>query len=78
LISSLLTVDKNKRLTAGQALGNKWMRVGDAVLAEQDLGVNLAKFKQFNAKRKFKAAVKTVMAAQKLTSLGLNFKQNLE
>ena len=35
-------------------------------------------FKKFNAKRKFKAAVSTVMAAQKLTSLGLEFKKHLD
>ena len=53
------------------------MKAGDDVLAHQDLGVNLAEFKKFNAKRKFKAAVKTVMATQKLSSLGLNFRKDL-
>ena len=43
----------------------------------QDLGVNLKEFKKFNAKRKFKAAVSTIIATQKLTSLGVDFKNNL-
>lgn len=69
LIRSLLTVDPKKRLTAEQALNHKWMAVSDDVLASMDLGANLTVLKRFNAKRKFKAAVKTVIATQKLTSL---------
>jgi calcium/calmodulin-dependent protein kinase I len=77
LIGALLTVDPNKRLTADSSLKNKWIKSDDASLAGNDLGVNLAEFKRFNAKRKFKAAVKTVMAANKLTSLGVDFKTHL-
>jgi calcium/calmodulin-dependent protein kinase I len=77
LISSLMTVDTRKRINADQALANKWMTGDAATLAANDLGTNLAVFKKFNAKRKFKAAVKTVMATQKLTSLGFNFKNDL-
>ena len=78
LISSLLTVNPGKRLDADAALKSKWVHAGDDVLACNDLGVNLEEFKRSNAKRKFKAAVKTVMATQKLTSLGLNLKKDLE
>jgi len=63
LISSLLTVDPTKRLTAKQALRNKWITGSDEKLAGKDLGKNLEEFKKFNAKRKFKAAVKGVIAA---------------
>ena len=78
LIRNLLTVSPAERRTAKDVLtSDTWMKAGDDVLAEQDLGVNLAEFKRFNAKRKFKAAVKTVMATQKLTSLGLNFTKDL-
>lgn len=78
LIRSLLTVDPKVRKNATQVIASdQWVNAGAEVLAEQDLGVNLQEMKKFNAKRKFKAAVKTVMAAQKLTSLGANFKQDL-
>jgi len=78
LIRCLLTVSPVERKTAAYVCqSDKWMKAGDDVLATNDLGVNLAEFKKFNAKRKFKAAVKTVMATQKLTSLGLNFKKDL-
>eukprot|EP00541_Cyclophora_tenuis_P014409 CAMPEP_0116562530 /NCGR_PEP_ID=MMETSP0397-20121206/12207_1 /TAXON_ID=216820 /ORGANISM="Cyclophora tenuis, Strain ECT3854" /LENGTH=355 /DNA_ID=CAMNT_0004088829 /DNA_START=88 /DNA_END=1155 /DNA_ORIENTATION=+ len=78
LISSLLTVSPLRRLSADDALENKWM-LGDASrLAGKDLGKNLEEFKKFNAKRKFKGAVKAVIASNKITSLGENFKMNLE
>ncbi|GKY97773.1 hypothetical protein MPSEU_000735500 [Mayamaea pseudoterrestris] len=69
LISSLLTVNVNNRLTADEALENQWILGDDAKLAQRDLGSNLQKFRNFNAKRKFRAAVSTVMAINKLNSL---------
>jgi calcium/calmodulin-dependent protein kinase I len=69
LISSLLTVSVTERLTADDALENQWILGDDAKLAQRDLGSNLQKFRNFNAKRKFRAAVSTVMAINKLNSL---------
>lgn len=60
LISSLLTVDPAKRLSAKEALSHKWMVADGKVLAAQDLGKNLDEFKKYNARRKFKGAVKAV------------------
>lgn len=78
LISSLLTVDPFRRLTAEEALANQWI-TGDASLLEgKDLGVNLQEFKKFNGKRKFKAAVNAVIARNKLVSLGENFQDLLK
>lgn len=77
LISSLLCLDPNTRLSAKEALKNKWILSDAATLEGKDLGANLAEFKKFNAKRKFKAAVKSVIAINKLTSLGLNFEHDL-
>lgn len=78
LIASLLTVDPSKRLTAEEALANEWI-TGDAdELAKKGLDKNLEEFKRFNAKRKFKAAVKSVIAINKLSSLGIDFKMNLD
>jgi calcium/calmodulin-dependent protein kinase I len=68
-IRCLLTLDPRKRLTASQALEHKWMTASDHILAEQDLGVNLTELKKFNAKRKWRAAVKTVVFSHKLISL---------
>jgi len=77
LISSLLTTDPDKRLDAQQALNNAWIQQDDASLEKKDLGVQLQEFKRFNAKRKFKAAVSTVLAVNKLQSLGKDFLKNL-
>jgi calcium/calmodulin-dependent protein kinase (CaM kinase) II/calcium/calmodulin-dependent protein kinase I len=68
-IESLLEVDPRKRLTAAEALEHEWMTTSGDLLANKDLGANLTELKRFNAKRKFKAAVKTIIATQKLTSL---------
>lgn len=60
LISSLMTVDPAKRLSAKEALEHKWMLADGKKLAAQDLGTNLAEFKKYNARRKFKGAVNAV------------------
>lgn len=78
LIRTLLVVKPGNRSSAEKALQNKWITVDDEQLAKYDLGVNLTEFKKFNAKRKLKAAVRAVMATQKLTSLGVDFKKHLE
>jgi len=78
LISSLLTVQPSKRLSASESLRHKWMVQDASVLEEQDLGTNLSELRKYNAKRKFKAAVHTVIMANKMTSLGEDFKKNLE
>lgn len=78
LIRSLLTVNPDERANANDALKNKWIGADASLLSGLDLGTNLAQFKKFNAKRKFKAAVSTVMAANKMQSLGINFKDNLD
>lgn len=77
LISSLLTVKMDKRLQADQSLNHSWIKQSDDTLVSQDLGANLEKFRAFNAKRKFRAAVKTVILTQKMNSLGVDFKKNL-
>ena len=74
LISKLLTVAPDKRFDAEAAIRDKWIGASAAALAGKDLGKSLKEFKKFNAKRKFKAAVKTVVAANKFQSLGLDFK----
>ena len=78
LISALLTVDPDKRYDGDQAMKNRWIGADAKKLAGQDLGQNLDQLKKFNAKRKFKAAVKTVVAVNKMQSLGMDFKMNLK
>jgi hypothetical protein len=62
-----------KRLTAEQALQNAWILGDDAKLASKDLGSNLNKLRNFNGKRKFRAAVSTIIAVNKLNLMGKEF-----
>jgi serine/threonine protein kinase len=78
LIKKLLTVNPSKRYDANGAMKNTWIGADASELSGQDLGVNLDQLKKFNAKRKFKAAVRTVIATNKLNSLGANFSKNLD
>lgn len=78
LISSLLNINPDTRLSATEALKNRWILSDAGDLEGKDLGANLEEFKKFNAKRKFKAAVKSVIAINKLSSLGLNLQSDLQ
>ncbi|CAM9885186.1 unnamed protein product [Ectocarpus sp. 6 AP-2014] len=69
LIKKMLTLDKDKRITAEQALEHPWV-VGDAAeLEKRDLGANMDKLRLFNARRKFKSAISSVIAAQALLNV---------
>lgn len=66
IIRRMLTLDVEQRITAKQALEHPWVRGDDATLAARDLGKNLEQLKLFNARRKFKSAISTVILAQRL------------
>ncbi|KAL3816468.1 hypothetical protein ACHAXA_009893 [Cyclostephanos tholiformis] len=69
LISGLLRVDANARLSALDALGSNWIsQVSDESLELNDMGMNLIEMRKFNGKRKFRAAVASVIAVNKLRS----------
>ena len=64
LIKSMLTVNPRERISCKEALeNNQWLGAKKSTLAKKDLGKNLEEFKKFNAKRKFRAAVQGVVAA---------------
>lgn len=69
LIRGLLTVDHNKRLTVQQALEHPWLGKTPEELAAHSLDTNLATLRKFQATRKWKAAVHTVMAANRMRNL---------
>ncbi|CAM9277638.1 unnamed protein product, partial [Ascophyllum nodosum] len=60
LIRRLLTVDPKKRLTAAQAVSHPWLFSREDDLVSHNLGVNLEQLKLFNARRKLRAAIKSV------------------
>lgn len=72
-VTGLLTLNPRERLTAERALQHPWLNAADAELLDQDLAASLQEFKRFNAKRKFRAAVNMLIAAQKLADITTGF-----
>ena len=69
LISKLLVLDVNARLTVDQALSHAWIRKSDKELAERNLEVNLTELKKYQANKRFKKAANTIIATQKFKNL---------
>ena len=67
LISNLLTVNTEYRLTAEQALDGKWFKIKDDVLQRRDLSPSLSEIKKFHAKRKLKSAMHAIHWATNAT-----------
>jgi len=65
-IDALLNSDPRKRLTCAQALSHRWMVASGDVLAAQSLVGTQQKLQNFNAKRKFRAAVKSLIAVNRI------------
>lgn len=59
----MLTVDPDDRITAEQALEHPWVLSGDDELAESILGASLQRMRVFNARRKFKSAINSIVLA---------------
>jgi len=68
-IRKLLVPNPKKRLSAAQAMRHPWLIKGDHDLVERNLNLALANLKGFNAKRRFKAAAKTIITARRLSRL---------
>lgn len=77
LISSMLTVDPEKRITATDALNSPWINAGQRDLDSHQLSDNMQDLIALkDAKLKMKNAVNTIVAAQKLHSLGGGLRAN--
>ena len=61
LIRNLLVVKPDKRFTAAQALNHTWLKKDVVDLAGNSLSDQLLELRKFNARRKFRSAVKAVM-----------------
>ena len=70
LITRMLTVDPEKRITAKSALSSRWMKATEAALGTE-LTSNMQDLKTLrSAKAKIKGVVNTIIATNKLQSLG--------
>lgn len=70
LITRMLTVDREKRITAEAALRSRWIQADEDSLGG-DLSSNMKDLKNLrNAKQKIKGVVNTIIATNKLQSIG--------
>ena len=70
LVRSLLEVNPKKRLSAKEALNSKWINSNDCDLEDADLTTStFCNLKRFNAKRKLRAAVHSLIAVNRLRYL---------
>lgn len=69
LISRMLTVDPEARITAAEALKHPWITTAGSVLSQSNLNSTLKSLRYFNARRKFRTAITSVVIANRLTSI---------
>eukprot|EP00903_Cladosiphon_okamuranus_P012203 g11446.t1 len=73
LIRKLLTVDPDRRITAAEACEHPWLSTARGNLTQHDLGAGLEQLKIFNAQRKLRAAIRSVLLARGIArDLGLH------
>jgi len=61
----MLTVKPSKRPTARKLLSHKWLKQSADTLGSRDIGKTLPQLKRFNARRKFRAGVRAVVAVNR-------------
>lgn len=74
LIRNMLLLNVEERYTAKQALAHPWVQASAAVLGGRNLGTNLKTLRRYNARRKLRAGIKAVMAANRMKQMLSDFK----
>jgi serine/threonine protein kinase len=69
MIKKMLTVDHHERWTARQLLQHPWIVKDSEELAAKNMADTIVTMKKFNAKRRFRAAVQTIMLTERLKNL---------
>jgi serine/threonine protein kinase len=65
LITRLLKPNPLERLTVDEALSHEWLSLDDGTLESRNLGGAMEELRRFNAKRKFRAAVRALIVANR-------------
>lgn len=66
MITKMITVNPDKRYSARELLGHPWLLEGADLLSARDLAATQLELRRFNARRRFKMAIHTVLAANRL------------
>jgi serine/threonine protein kinase len=69
LISQMLTVDPKLRPSAKELLKHPWLQASAEVLRSKDLASTKVEMKKWAARRRLKAAVTSVVAIRRMTTL---------
>jgi serine/threonine protein kinase len=69
LISKMLVVEPSQRITAEQALAHPYLTMADAALQSTDMATNLERMRLYNARRKLRSAIHTIIAVGALNNL---------
>ena len=67
-IDKLLNIDSNLRLTAKRAMLHPWLVKGEHELVKIHLEKTVRQLRDFNGRRKFKAAAKIIITARRLSN----------
>lgn len=68
-IKRLLVTDPAQRMTAEMAANHPWVNKNAKALEKRNLNANLVTLKKFATNKKFKAAVRAIVAARRLSSM---------
>jgi serine/threonine protein kinase len=72
LICKLLVVDVNLRLTVDLALRHTWFQSQQVLLEKRVLSQSLSELRKFQARRKLRAGIRTVLAIARMQSMANN------
>lgn len=78
LVTTLLTINPSKRFSARDALDHKYMTSDDKALQNQSVDVEKIKLSLESGKKKMKAAINALVAANRLQDLSDGFNTYLE
>jgi len=77
LVTKMLIVNPNKRISASRALQSHWIEHGDEAFEERQLNVKNIK-NLIEGKRKLKTAINTLITANRVNKLNNDFKEYIE
>ena len=69
LIRRMLTLNPDERITAHEALRHQWIMSTDEELAKRNIDASAKELRKHNARRKLRAAIRAIVAANRMKSI---------